>query len=119
MATEIRAQGSLSAAKNGVSVSASVSVNPDMAGDQLIGNVQAIGTGAEAIVFGDISTIGYVFLKNMDATNYVDISMVSDATTPFAKLLAGDFTIIKAASALVYAKANTAGINLQVVAAEL
>lgn len=37
------------------------------------GYVQEIGTaGAEIINFGDITTEGYMFLRNTDATNYVE-----------------------------------------------
>jgi hypothetical protein len=120
MAREISISGSLSASKNGVQVSQSVSAVVDMTGDKMLSNVQAVGTALEAINKGDIGTLGYVLFKNLDATNYVDICSANDIGTSFAKLLPLDFTIIKAsAAATYYAKANTAGINLLVEAIEL
>lgn len=119
MANEILAQISLTCTKNGVTLDQSLSLTKDMAGDEMTQNVQIIGTSAEAIALGDVSTIGYILFKNLDATNYVDLSMVSDGSVPFSKLLAGDFAMIKAASATIYAKANTAAIKLLVFAIEL
>lgn len=122
MANEITAAASLSAAKGGVSVGSggSQTDTADMAGDQMLANVQIIGTAAEQILLGDITTVGYVFLKNLDATNYIEIALDSGVTTQiFAKLLAGDVTLVKAATATLYAKANSANCNLHVVAVEL
>jgi len=119
MANEIQVGVTFAANKNGVAVNTANSKTADMAGDQMITNVQIIGTSAEAIVLGDVSTVGYVKFVNMDATNYIDISLIADGTTPFAKLLAGDVTIIKVATATMYAKSNTANCNLLVQACEL
>ena len=120
MANEINCSVTLSANKSGVSVSSSGSKSADMSGDQAITNVQVIGTSAEAIVLGDVSTIGYVLFKNLDATNYVEIALDSGVSTQvFAKLLAGDMTLIKAKTATMYALANTANVNLLVTAIEL
>src|SRR5687768_2756767 len=119
MANEISATVSLSASKNGAAIaSGQLSAVDDMAGDQMITNVQIVGTAAEALNLGDVSTIGYTVLKNMDSTNYVEISLISDGTTPFAKLLAGDIALIPMSTATVYAKANTAPINLLVCSVE-
>jgi hypothetical protein len=120
MANEITATASLSASKGGASINNSGSKVADMAGDQMIGNVQAVGTAAEALNVGDVSTIGYVYLKNMDATNFVEVALDSAVSTQiFAKLLPGDVTLVKAKTATMYVKADTAGVNLFVGAAEL
>ena len=120
MANEIIASASLGSSKNGANISANATKTADMAGDQMIGTVQIIGTAAEAISLGDVSTIGYIFLKNMDATNFVQIALDSGVSTAiFAKLLAGDITLVKAATATLYAKADTANVNLLVAATEL
>ena len=124
MANEIAASCALSATKNSASVSATATISgtssTTMSGDQMIANVQIIGTAAEAITVGDVSTIGYVMFKNMDSTNFVQLALDSGVSTQiFAKLLPGDFTIIKAATATMYAKADTANVNLFVMAIEL
>lgn len=120
MSNEISASVVLTTAKNNVSVAGSGTKNADMAGDQMMSNVQIIGTSAEAIVLNDVSTVGYVLFKNMDATNYIEIALDSGVSTQiFAKLLPGDVMLIKASTATMYAKANTAACNLWVVATEL
>lgn len=120
MANEISASVGLQANKGGASVSNSGSKTADMSGDQMISNVQVVGTSAEAVALGDVSTIGYVLFKNLDSTNFVQLALDSGVSTQiFAKLLAGDVTLIKAATATMYAKADTANVNLLVAAVEL
>lgn len=120
MASEISAAVSLNASKGGATVTASGTKTADMAGDQMITNVQAVGTSAEALVVGDVSTIGYVLIKNLDATNYVEIGLDSGVSTQvFGKLLAGDIMLLKASTATMYVKANTASCNIAVTVVEL
>jgi hypothetical protein len=124
MANEISASAQLSATKNGVtlnnSVGLTVQASKDMAGDQMTQNVQIVGTSAEALDVGDVSTIGYVLLKNLDTTNFVQIALDSGVSTQiFAKLRAGDVALFPAATATIYAKADTANCNLLVMALEL
>ncbi len=86
----------------------------------MLTNVQAIGTAAEAISFVDVSNAGFVLFKNLDTTNYVEIGLDSAVTAQvFLKLLAGEFSLIKAKTLTMYAKANTGACNLLVVAVEL
>jgi hypothetical protein len=124
MANEISATATLSASKGGAAIAASSSLSGslhvDMAGAQMISNVQVVGTSAEAIVLGDVSTIGYVYLKNMDAANFVEIALDSGVSTlVFAKLKAGGIALFPAKTATMYAKADTAEVNLFVAAVEL
>lgn len=123
MANEIQLSVNLVASKGGASVSGSASQVSTMAGDQMLTNVQIIGTSSEAIILGDSTTIGYVFFKNMDATNFVSISALATAvaSTSFAKLLPGDCALIKAVGnpPTLTAIADTASVNLLVVAVEL
>jgi len=124
MANEITASAQLSASKNGVtlnnSVSLTVQASKDMAGDQMTQNVQIIGTSAEALDVGDVSTIGYVLIKNLDSTNFVELALDSGVSTQkFAKLRAGDFAVFPASTATIYAKADTSPCNCLVMAIEL
>ena len=120
MANEINVSCSLSSSKNGAAISSGqFTKTADMTGDQMITNVQIVGTAAEALNLGDVSTIGYTLFKNMDATNYVDISLINDGSTPFCTLKPGDVSLIKLSTATVYAKANTAPVNLLVYSTEL
>ena len=119
MANEITVNSSIYASKNGATLSQSSSKTIDMSGDQMLANIQIVGTAAEAIVLGDVSTIGYLMLKNTDSTNYVEIAGEVGITNFVQKILAGEFILLKPEVATIYAKANTAAVNLLVVALEL
>lgn len=123
MANEIQLSVNLNASKGGASASGTVSQVSTMAGDQMIASVQVIGTSSEAVNLGDVTTAGYVFLKNMDATNFVSVSVLATAVaaTSFTKLLPGDAALIKAVGAppTLTAIADTAAVNLYVVCVEL
>lgn len=73
-----------------------------------------VGTVEETIGFGDI-TPRYVFVKNLDATNFVDIGFSTGVYG--ISLLAGETGVFPLKSgATVYAKADTAGCTVQVIA---
>jgi len=118
MANEIYIGLTFTATKNGASVSGSFAGNATMVGDNFIGNVQAVGTSNEAILLGDVSATGMgVFLKNLDATNYVEIFSDSGNTNLITKLTAG-MPCLLWPNAVIYARANTASCNVQVVSVE-
>lgn len=52
----------------------------DVAGTKVADLVQEIGTSAEALMLGDISTPGYVLIENLDATNPVNIRAAAGGT---------------------------------------
>ncbi len=126
MASEIKDSFSVTATKNNVKVDVAVSQSFDMAGNELMKETQVIGTAAEAITTGEMATPGRLFIQNLDQTNYVEISMASDATNPFARLLPGSggnpggwLYIEGAAAATYYAKAHTASVRIAKLAIEL
>ncbi len=121
MASEISISANFSCSKNGATVGGTGTKSIDMAGTAAISNVQAVGTTTEALVIGDITNVGYLFLKNLDSTNFVQIGLntpVADADA-FCTLLPGEFALVPTRLETIYAKANTAGINLLVAAASL
>ena len=102
----------------GIVARGSGSIAHTPAGNQCIQNIQSIGTSAEAIAFGDVAP-GYIFFKNLDDTNYVDLGVENTAVTPVViRLKAGESTLLPTNNASWWAKANTAGIDLQVVACD-
>jgi hypothetical protein len=121
MANEIVLTGGLNVTKSGVTVSANGSKTIDMSGDQLLGNVQIIGTVTEALSFVDVVTIGYVYVKNLDTTNFIEIGLVTAVTSGNAliTLKAGEFAVFPTRQTVIYAKADTAPCNLQIVMTEL
>lgn len=99
-----------------LSLNSGTSTSFTIAGSTGISLVQAIGTSAEALTVTDVGTLGWIAVRNTDSTNYVELALDStlSATNTFAKLLAGEWTIIKAnPSATYYARANTASCNVQ------
>ena len=118
MANEITASVSLSVSKSGASVSGSGSASADMANDEMVALVQQVTTSAASLTKGDISVIGWLYARNMDATNYVELGLDSGMTQVFAKLQPGKACLIPMALSNVYAKANTATCRVNVVMSE-
>lgn len=122
MANEITVNVTLTATKGGASVtSGSKSKQLDMTGSDLYHATQNIGTSDEAVSFGDITGAPKkVSITNLDSTNYVELSLSTGggfAADVFETLVAGD-TYTGSPGATIYAKANTASVLIDVVAAE-
>lgn len=82
------------------------------------GGVLDVGTSVEQVTQGDTTDGGVFFFRNIDETNYVEIGITSDDTSggtfyPFLKLRAGEYSIGRLSNATIFAKANTAAVNLQ------
>lgn len=74
MADEATVRVSLSFEKGTVSESKSFGPTTfDVAGDNPLCNIQDVGTSEEALLIGDITVGGYLYARNLDATNFVEI----------------------------------------------
>lgn len=120
MAGEKQSSISLTIAKTGqVFALTPPALTEDLAGTQAISNVQNVGTGWEAILIGDLSRIDLLAVRNADNTNFIQLATANDGSGIFAKLTPGRFAFVPVDSgATVYAKADTAACDLQVVAVE-
>jgi hypothetical protein len=122
MANEITVGASLSVVKGTFSESRSVSGKKvTMTGTNATKQVQNIGTSAENLSFGsDIGNLGYAFLRNLDATNYLEIGRdVSGTFYPTITLKASEFALVRLTPGVTYqAKANTAACDLEALALE-
>jgi hypothetical protein len=86
----------------------------NLTGTAITSGVQAIGTSAEALLMNDVTTAGYAYFRNTDATNFVEIGTgISTSFVSFAKLKAGEIAVIRLGTNAPTAKADTAAINLQ------
>lgn len=83
--------------------------------DTAFGMTQTIGTSEEAVVIGDIGTLGYCLFKNEDATNFIEVGF-ADVSTPDdarpVKIRPGKYALFEANGTL-YAKADTGSCVLR------
>ena len=90
-----------------------------MAGDDILCNTQVIGTSAELVSFGEITGApSQLFIKNLDAANFVELGGDSGLTVFKLKLSAGRTCLLEPSSATLYAKADTAAVRLLIFATE-
>ena len=121
MALEITSAGSISCGKNQISVGLSAQVQRDLTGVGMYSGVQQVGTSAELVTFpGDLTTEGIteIHIRNLDATNYIEIGGDSGQTVFKCKIPALGYMKFYPSSGnpTLYAKANTAACNIGVVA---
>lgn len=121
MANEIAVTTGLSCTKGGTTVNGTQTKQITLAGTGEWAHTQVIGTSAEQIAYpADLTTEGitYLYFKNDDASNFIEIALDSGMTNKFAKLLAGESMILKVhtGNPTHYAKADTAACNLRIVA---
>lgn len=124
MANEVTIVAGVSASKNGAVVNPGTSTKQlTMTGDDMISstvNVTA-AAGGQQITWGGISGApGVVCIKNLDAANFVTFAGQTGFTDVLQiKLLAGESAIFYPASATLWAKADTAAVNVLIVAVEV
>jgi len=110
MADELQIYAKVSYSKGGAVVSRTVpTTNITIAGTAIAQGVQSIPTSDTTLTI--VAAPGYVFVKNLDATNYVQVG--TDATNWFLKLLAGQWGLFPINGTALHAKANTAACNLE------
>ena len=81
-------------------------------------NIATIGTTEESIgAFGDIATEGWIYLRNLDTTNYVQWGF---ATTVYGgRMAAGETVMFRAEPGLtLYLKADTADCKVEILCLE-
>lgn len=92
-----------------------VSVDQSAAGEFTL--VSSVGTSEQDLtVPADIATLGYAFLQNLDATNYVEYGPKSSgAMVPFGKLKAGEVACVRLDPGITLRwKADTAPVKVQI-----
>ena len=73
----------------------------------------SVGTTEESTAFPELTTEGWMFLQNNDATNYVQWGFATGVYG--GRLKAGEFALFRMEPALtLYLKANTAACNVLV-----
>ena len=78
-----------------------------------------ITAGGTALPISNLSSVGLLYIKNNDATNYVDI-MTATSGTAFARIQPGEFMLLRLAPGITApaALAHTATVSVQYLALE-
>lgn len=115
MADEIRTTVSLSASKGGASInSGSITDSPDMTGVDMGTATQNVGTANEDLdIHEDIASPVHIVVKNLDEANYVEIFKDSGDAHLLSKLFPGQACLLMNVPVPIYAKANTAPVQVQ------
>lgn len=93
------------------------SIIVSVTGDSFSHNIQSVGTTEEEVAQGaDLGTPGYVWLKNLDSTNYIEIGSTTGVYD--IKLKAKELALYRHNSETIYAKANTAACLLEYIIIE-
>src|SRR4051794_24623505 len=116
MANEGAATMSITVTKGNFTDTRSLNFNFDVTAYPTASGVAPITTTAGAMDLSDVTTLGVGVFRNLDASNYVELGLfVSSVFYPFAKLAAGQGCTVPLGMAnnALYAKANTATVNLE------
>lgn len=75
----------------------------------------AVGTSEEAIPLGEVSSLGWAFIRNLDDTNYLEIRSATGSGNDIIKIKAGKFALFHFGSdvSAPYAIANTAPVQME------
>ena len=114
MANEITEQATVSVSKSGGgSLAGSGTYQADMTGNNVHSETYDVGTVEEEIDYGvDIGTPGGVMIKNLDATNYVQIGLTTGVYV--IRLMKGQSCLFRPDSGTsLFVKANSATVRIQ------
>lgn len=112
MAQELQIQLSINFSKGGALLSRTFgSTYFDVSGAAGIANVIAVGTSDETLALGDVATNGWLYMKNLDATNYITAG--ADGTLYNIKMKAGEPFLGRWNGAAIHVKANTAQCQME------
>lgn len=77
--------------------------------------IQSVGTSAEDLAIGDVSTEGILIMLNLDSTNFIEVGKtVSAAFEEVAKLGPGDPLVMRVADGVtIRVQADTAACKVQ------
>jgi hypothetical protein len=89
-------------------------INLDSIAAPKISNTQTIGTTYEALLLGDVASIGAAYFLNVHATSTIQVGLeVSSTFYPLFDLLPGKFAFVPKVSGTLFAKALVAAANLE------
>jgi len=112
MSDELKLAIILSFSKGNAKANRVENIEVDVTGDAFVHEVVEIATSETTITQKtEMGTPGYIFLKNMDSTNYTEVGVTTGVYT--VKLKAGEIALYRHDGAAILAKANTAACLLE------
>ena len=106
MANEVNLSATLRYSKSPTSASLTVTSQASQVGNKFESGIQSIGTVEESLQKGDVGSIGWLAVRNMDAVNYVELGSATGAYS--IKLVAGKGCVVPWNASDTFLKANTA-----------
>jgi hypothetical protein len=91
----------------------------DITGDKYVSNVQEIGTSAEDLELGDITSPGYMLIHNLDNTNFIEVGYDDSGFKPTVKVPPGEWGVFALAQATPQGRANTAACDAEYIVVEV
>ena len=115
MANEVTVSMSLSFSKSGVTDALSFSdLQFDVSGSKLIHHVQNVAiTADQALDIGNLTTPGFMIVRNLDDTNFITMSGVTGLATQTIKLKAGECALFRHMGTAPVASADTAAVSIE------
>lgn len=110
MANELKIDIGLGYSKNGIYINERQSFFVDVSGDNLIHNIQSIGTGAETLQGIDSGTAGFLLIKNLDGTNSIQLGLSGSYT---ANVGAGESALFRLDTSTPYAIGTSATCDVE------
>jgi hypothetical protein len=118
MPSEISTSASINVSKNGATAQHAMNKVLDMDGDNLISNVQTVGTDEEVILAGDISfPCGMIYIFNLHPTDDLLISKDDAGAHLMGEIPPGGAFVSYGLPAAPYVKFATSG-NIQAIITE-
>jgi hypothetical protein len=106
---------------SGVDVKMGATATITQSGTDIGPLTQTIGTTTEELAIGDITTMGYLYIKNAGA-NSVSFGLntpVVPGTDAFATLLAGEAMVLPTRRSTIYGLADTSPVAIEMLLIEL
>ncbi len=110
MANELSLQIGLSYSKGGDVDQVSDGTSITVSGTARMSGRQNIGTVEEQLVLGDVSSVGIVWIKNLDTTNYITVGTVAGQRG--FRINAGECFPFRVANNAIYCAANTVAVDV-------
>jgi hypothetical protein len=116
MANEIYVNTNFKADKSNLSVQHQRTINATLSGTVYAAGAPSIPTTSTgtALAMGSVTTAGWSYMVNTDATNYVEVGIQQGGVFyAFVKLKPGEYWVGRLGTNAPYARANTAAVVLQ------